>query len=150
MQRRIAGQGIFLQRKFEFGKGKLHAVVLGQLKTQVAVARAGGQDVRARLLNEVKRARIRARDLARLREDHVEQRPDFMGLRQGDADAIQFLHLAFGPREVGARGPFPLRQLDVGNRGVHRLANQRGVRLARKGGKAAWGALTSRHCAKCR
>jgi hypothetical protein len=121
----------------------LNAVVLGQLKTQMAVARAGGQDIRTRFLNEIKRARIRASDLARLREDHLEQRPDFMGLRQGDADAIQFLHLAFGPREIGARGPFPLCQLDVGNRGVHRLANQRGARLARKGGKTAWSGLTS-------
>jgi hypothetical protein len=56
MQRRVASQRIFLQRKFEFGKGKLNAVVLGQLKTQMAVARAGGQDIRARLLNEIKGA----------------------------------------------------------------------------------------------
>ena len=78
VHRRIAGQGIFAQRKLEFGKGKLHAVVLRQLETKMALARAGGQSVRARLLNQVKRAGIRARDLAGLRENHFEQRPDFV------------------------------------------------------------------------
>ena len=47
-----------------------------------------------------------------------------MGLRQGDADAIQLFHLALGAGQFGARGAFPLGQFDVGNRGVHRLANQ--------------------------
>ena len=64
-----------------------------------------------------------------------------MRFRQGDADAVQFLHLALGACEFGARGAFPLGQFDVGKCGVHRLANQRGSGLAWKRCKTSGSAL---------
>ena len=129
VHRGIAGEGILAQRKLEFGKGKLHAIVLGQLEAEMALARAGSQSVGARLFDQIKGAGIRACDLTGLRQNHFEQRPDFMRFRQGDADAIQLFHLALGALEFGASGALPLRKLDVGKRGVHCLANQSRLRL---------------------
>jgi hypothetical protein len=66
-----------------------------------------------------------------------------MRLRQGDADAIHFFHLAFGSREVGSRFSFALSEFDVGNGGVDGFANYGRIRLAGKRREATRGTLTS-------
>jgi hypothetical protein len=46
-----------------------------------------------------------------------------MSLRKGDANAIQLLHLALGTRKFRPRLTLPLGQLNVGNGGIHRIAD---------------------------
>jgi hypothetical protein len=81
--------------------------------------------------------------VACLRKDHLEQLADFASFRQRDADAIQLVHFALGAGEFSPGSAFPLRQLNIGNRGVDGPAHERGIRFTRNGGKAVAGVLSS-------
>jgi hypothetical protein len=62
-----------------------------------------------------------------------------MRLRQGNADAVQHLHLAFRTGQISLRRLLALGEFDISDRGVYRFANKRWFSLARKCCKAPCG-----------
>ena len=130
-QRRVARHRFFAQRQRHFLERKIQRIILRQLEAQLPVL-----PVRI-LFHQIQRTRIRAGDLPRLRQNHVQQQIELALRRERHANFVELFPLPFRrfqrlPRLPLARGraqcfrkphvppiPAPAPEEQPANRGTH-------------------------------
>ncbi len=97
VKRAIPGHGFLRERERVLAEGKLHAVVLRQLKAQAVRMRSALRRSRV-TLHEIQRSAVSSGNLSRFLQDQVEKLFHIPRFRKRNADAVQLFKLPRGMR----------------------------------------------------
>jgi hypothetical protein len=134
-QRDVSGDALAGERQPRGAERNIHRVVLGEHEAEIA--RAVGF-----FLNQVERAGVTVRDLARLGQDGLDEISRVALGREPDPDRVQLGELAIEPRHLAVESPHLGGALEIGEGVVDDAGEHRRARAFREDGVPVRGPRT--------